>query len=185
MCYESDSWRGSSSHHSAWEHDFLRRDVAEVASFFATVNRNDIFIHQLAFARRQRRDFSVFESSCRLPTCLPHTVEAPHCFFIAGSQAGKLWMPIFFVFGLSRLGIIRLVEKSPEKKTRLPALETSVLTTNIVLLTGRWTVWATRTISYWFWLGWAQQEQRWRRQRLPISPGNIGQAVVDQGLLNE
>ena len=32
-------------------------------------------------ARRQRRDLSVFESSCRQPTCLPHTMEASHCPF--------------------------------------------------------------------------------------------------------
>ena len=32
-------------------------------------------------ARRQRRDLSVFESSCHLPTCLPHTIEASHCPF--------------------------------------------------------------------------------------------------------
>ena len=34
------------------------------------------FIHQVALARRQRR-----ESNCHLPTCLPHTVEASHCPF--------------------------------------------------------------------------------------------------------
>ena len=32
-------------------------------------------------ARRQRRDLSVFESSCHLPICLPHTMEASHCPF--------------------------------------------------------------------------------------------------------
>ena len=32
-------------------------------------------------ARRQRRDLSVFESSCHLPTCLPHTVKASRCSF--------------------------------------------------------------------------------------------------------
>ena len=32
-------------------------------------------------ARRQRRDLSVFESSCHPPTCLPHTLEASHCPF--------------------------------------------------------------------------------------------------------
>ena len=37
------------------------------------------FIHQVALARRQRRDLSVFESNCHLPTCLQHTVEASHC----------------------------------------------------------------------------------------------------------
>ena len=37
------------------------------------------FIHQVAWARRQRRDLSVFESSCHLLTCLLHTAEASHC----------------------------------------------------------------------------------------------------------
>ena len=32
-------------------------------------------------ARRQRNDLSVFESSCHLPICLPHTMEASHCPF--------------------------------------------------------------------------------------------------------
>ena len=32
-------------------------------------------------ARRHRRDLSVFESSCHLLTCLPHTAEASHCPF--------------------------------------------------------------------------------------------------------
>ena len=32
-------------------------------------------------AKRQRRDLSVFESSCHLPTCLPHTMGASHCLF--------------------------------------------------------------------------------------------------------
>ena len=44
-------------------------------------NCNYIFIHQVALARRQRRDLSVFESSCHLPICLPHTMEASHCPF--------------------------------------------------------------------------------------------------------
>ena len=33
-------------------------------------------------ARRQRRIFSVFEISCHLPTCVPHTVEASHYTFL-------------------------------------------------------------------------------------------------------
>ena len=33
------------------------------------------FIYQVALARRQRRDLSVFESNCHLPTCLSHTVK--------------------------------------------------------------------------------------------------------------
>ena len=33
-------------------------------------------------ARKQQRDLSVFESSCHLSSCLPHTVEASHCPFL-------------------------------------------------------------------------------------------------------
>ena len=40
------------------------------------------FIHQVPLAKRERSDFSVFESSCHLPNCLPHTVEASHCAFL-------------------------------------------------------------------------------------------------------
>ena len=37
-----------------------------------------------------KRELSVFESSCHLPTCLPHTVEASHTVpFIAECQARK------------------------------------------------------------------------------------------------
>ena len=32
-------------------------------------------------ARWQQKDLSVFESSCHLPTCLPHIMEASHCPF--------------------------------------------------------------------------------------------------------
>ena len=53
----------------------------------------------------QRRDLSVFESSYHLPTCLPHMVEASHCFLIAERQAGKLWIPIFIDFDFTRPGI--------------------------------------------------------------------------------
>ena len=31
------------------------------------------FIHQIAFAKRQRRDLSVFNSSCHLSICLPYS----------------------------------------------------------------------------------------------------------------
>ena len=58
----------------------------------------------VALAGRQRRELSVFASNCHLPTCLPHTVEASHCPCIAGRQAGKLSIPIFKVFGLTRPG---------------------------------------------------------------------------------
>ena len=42
-------------------------------------NCNNISFNKLA--RRQRREFSVFESSCHLPNCLSHTAEASHCPF--------------------------------------------------------------------------------------------------------
>ena len=39
------------------------------------------FNYQVASARTRHRDRLVFESSCPLPTCLPHTVKASHCSF--------------------------------------------------------------------------------------------------------
>ena len=53
-------------------------------------NCNYILLTKLPWFRKERRVLPVFESSCHLPTCLPHTVEAAHCFFIADRQAGKL-----------------------------------------------------------------------------------------------
>ena len=40
-------------------------------------------------ARRQRRDLSVFESSCHLPICLLHTMEASHCPFTCWTSSRK------------------------------------------------------------------------------------------------
>ena len=40
-------------------------------------------------ARRQRRDLSVFESSCHLPTCLPNTAEASHCLFDCSTSSSE------------------------------------------------------------------------------------------------
>ena len=39
--------------------------------------------------RRQRKDLSVFESSCHLPTCLPHTAEASYCPFNCWTSSRK------------------------------------------------------------------------------------------------
>ena len=36
---------------------------------------NYMFIHQVTLGTIQRRDLSAFESSCQLPSCIPHTVE--------------------------------------------------------------------------------------------------------------
>ena len=52
-------------------------------------------------ARRQRRDLAVFESSCHLPTCVPHTVEASHCAFNADRHAESCEHQ-FLVFGLTQ-----------------------------------------------------------------------------------
>ena len=69
---------------------------------FWQCNRNYMFIHQVALARREKR-FLVIESNCLLPTCL---VEVSHCLsFLAKSQAEKLGIPIFIVFGLTRVEI--------------------------------------------------------------------------------
>ena len=68
---------------------------------------NHLFFFSLRpsyLTKRQRRDLSVFESSYHLPTSLSHTVEASHCLFLllTFTVAGKLWIPIFIVFGLAR-----------------------------------------------------------------------------------
>ena len=47
--------------------------------FFWSRHGDYFFIYHVALARRQRRDLSVFESNCHLPTGLPHMVEASHC----------------------------------------------------------------------------------------------------------
>ena len=41
-----------------------------------------MLINQDALARRQQSDFSVFEPSCHLPTCLSHMVEASYFHFL-------------------------------------------------------------------------------------------------------
>ena len=45
--------------------------------------RFSLFICQVTLARRQRRDLSVFESSCHLPPVYHFKVESPHCPFNA------------------------------------------------------------------------------------------------------
>ena len=51
------------------------------------------FIHQVALTRRQRRGLSVFESSCHLPTCLPHTAKASHYPFNCWTSSRKAVNP--------------------------------------------------------------------------------------------
>ena len=51
-------------------------------TFYVGCSRNCIFICQVALTRRQKKDFSIFESSCHLPTCLSHLVEASRCPFL-------------------------------------------------------------------------------------------------------
>ena len=62
--------------------------------FFCWCNCNCIFIHQVVLARRERRNLSVFESSCHLSTCLLHTVEASHCPYLFLSVKQKSCIPI-------------------------------------------------------------------------------------------
>ena len=44
-------------------------------------NRNYTLFTDLPWPEDSEGTFMVFESSCHLPTCLPHTVEASHCPF--------------------------------------------------------------------------------------------------------
>ena len=55
-------------------------------------------------ARRQRRDLSVFESSCHLPTCLPHTAEASHCPFNCWTSSRKAMNTNFYSLWLDPTG---------------------------------------------------------------------------------
>ena len=64
---------------------YLYEDFFYQNSFCAHCNCN--FIHQVASARRQQKDLSVFESSCNLPTYLPHTAEASYCPFNCGTSS--------------------------------------------------------------------------------------------------
>ena len=66
-------------------------------------------LHYIVFTKLpgdiKYRTFSAFESSCHLPTCLPHTVKACYCPFNPERQAGILQIVIFMVCGLIRPGI--------------------------------------------------------------------------------
>ena len=64
--------------------------------------------NQVVFARRQQKDLSAFQSSWNLSSAYLSTTHRgyPHCpLYVAERQAGKLWIPIFIVFGLTRPGI--------------------------------------------------------------------------------
>ena len=54
------------------------------------------FIHQIALARRERRDYLVFKSSCHLLTCLLQMVEASCCPFICWTSSRKAVNTNFF-----------------------------------------------------------------------------------------
>ena len=50
----------------------------------------------------KRTLITIHASSCHLPTCVTHTVEASRCSFFTGKrQAVKLWILLFIVFGLT------------------------------------------------------------------------------------
>ena len=61
------------------------------------------FNRYVTWVRRQRRDMLVFESRCHLSTT--HGGGFTLHLFNAERYARKLWVPIFIVFGLMRLGI--------------------------------------------------------------------------------
>ena len=58
-----------------------------------------LFFTKLPLLKRQQRNLSGFESSCHLPTSLPHTVEAAHCpFNLLTSSKEAVFTNIFVVF---------------------------------------------------------------------------------------
>ena len=68
-------------------------------------NCNHTLFTKLPWARRQRRDLSVFESSFHLPTCQPHTEEASRCPFNCWTPSWEAVKTNFIVFGLTKSGI--------------------------------------------------------------------------------
>ena len=69
-------------------------------------NCNYMLFIKLTWQGDREGIFSVFKSSCHLPTSLSHTVEASSCpFLIADRQARKLRIPILKIFGLTQSGI--------------------------------------------------------------------------------
>ena len=58
-----------------------------------------------SFGQETARDISVFESSCRCHLSTTYGGGFTLSLLIAESQAGKMRIPIFMVFGLSRSGI--------------------------------------------------------------------------------
>ena len=85
--YAATSWGGMLQNCSCYNSNFNSSLVCSITKY----------IHQVALARRQRRDHAILASSCQLLTCLPYTVEASRCpFIIAEHQTGKLWVPILY-----------------------------------------------------------------------------------------
>ena len=53
-------------------------------------------------ARKQQRDLLVFESSCHLPTCLPHAVKASHCPFNCWTSSRRAVNPNYYSLWFER-----------------------------------------------------------------------------------
>ena len=77
----------------------------ERTSFLNFCNCNYILFINLPWPKDSERTFWSSNQAIPLPTCLPPTVEASHCPFNAEHQVRKQWIPVFLVFGLTRLGI--------------------------------------------------------------------------------
>ena len=71
-------------------------------SGYAPGNKYCIIV--ITLGRRQRRDLSVFESRCHLPTCLPHTAEASHCPFDCLTSSRKAVNTNFYSLWLNPTG---------------------------------------------------------------------------------
>ena len=55
---------------------------------YKIIKLQSYFIDQVALTRKQQKDLLVFETSCHMPTFLPHTVKTLHCRFNGEHQAG-------------------------------------------------------------------------------------------------
>ena len=62
------------------------------------VNCNYRLFTKLPLPGDSKRYFSVFESSCHLPSCLPHTVETSHCPFNCWTSSREGLNTIFYSF---------------------------------------------------------------------------------------
>ena len=63
-----------------------------------------VFISYVALASKLLTNFLVFNSNCHIPPATTHSQRFDSVFFVAERQAGKPWILIFVVIGLTQPG---------------------------------------------------------------------------------